>query len=56
MKGQTESDVIKAIRILSARQVEAAGSGHPGTPLGAAPGMATLYGRFMNVVPEDTGL
>ncbi len=27
MKGQTESDVIKAIRILSARQVEAAGSG-----------------------------
>ncbi len=50
---QTESDVIKAIRILSARQVEAAGSGHPGTPLGAAPVMATLYGRFMNVVPDD---
>lgn len=46
MKGQTESDVIKAIRILSARQVEAAGSGHPGTPLGAAPVMASANGAL----------
>lgn len=43
---QTESDVIKAIRILSARQVEAAGSGHPGTPLGAAPVMASANGAL----------
>ena len=55
MNEQTERDVIKAIRVLSARQVEAARSGHPGTPLGAAPVMATLYGKFMNVVPEDPG-
>lgn len=53
MNEKTERDVVKAIRMLSARQVEAAHSGHPGTPLGAAPVMATLYGRFMNVVPED---
>lgn len=46
MKGQTESDVIKAIRILSARQVEAAGSGHPGTPLGAAPATASANGAL----------
>ena len=55
MDEQTERDVIKAIRMLSARQVEAAKSGHPGTPLGAAPVMAALYGKFMNVVPGDPG-
>ena len=53
MNELTEKDVIRSIRMLSARQVESAKSGHPGTPLGAAPVMAELYGNAMNVVPTD---
>lgn len=53
MQVKTDPDVIKAIRMLSARQVEKAKSGHPGTPLGAAPVIATLFGEFMKVDPED---
>ena len=42
MTERTMEDLIKTIRVLSAEEVEKAKSGHPGTPLGAAPVMATL--------------
>ena len=45
-------DLINSIRVLSAEQVEAAKSGHPGTPLGAAPVMATLFGKAMKIAPQ----
>ena len=53
MTESTHQDVIKAIRVLSAEQVEKAKSGHPGTPLGAAPVMAALFGKFMKIDPTD---
>lgn len=53
MTEKTYNDAIKAIRVLSAEQVEKAKSGHPGTPLGAAPVMAALYGRTMKIDPAD---
>ncbi len=46
-------DVIKSIRVLFAEQVEAAKSGHPGTPLGAAPIAATLFGECMKISPNN---
>lgn len=46
-------DVINSIRVLSADMVEEAGSGHPGTAIGAAPIIATLYSEFMKVSPEN---
>ena len=45
------NDVIKSVRVLSAEQVEKANSGHPGTPLGAAPIISTLFGKFMKIAP-----
>ncbi len=50
---KTMQDVIKSVRVLSAEQVEKAKSGHPGTPLGAAPVIATLFGKFMKISPND---
>ena len=55
MTERTIEDLIKTIRVLSAEEVEKAKSGHPGTPLGAAPVMATLFGKFMKIAPEDPG-
>lgn len=45
--------IIDEIRLLSAEQVEAANSGHPGMPLGAAPIIYTLYAKAMNYSPKD---
>lgn len=46
-------DIIKSVRVLSAEQVEAAKSGHPGTPLGAAPEIVALYAECMKISPEN---
>ncbi|MDE6442149.1 MAG: transketolase [Clostridia bacterium] len=48
-----EKDIINSIRVLSADMVEEAGSGHPGTAIGAAPIIATLFQKFMKVSPEN---
>lgn len=53
MDKQTKKDLINSIRVLSAEQVQAAKSGHPGTPLGAAPVMAELFGNHMKINPND---
>lgn len=44
---------INAIKVLSAEAVEAANSGHPGLPLGAATMAFTLWDRIMNHNPEN---
>ncbi len=46
-----ELKLINAIRTLSADAIEKAKSGHPGTPLGAAPAVYALYGRVMRHDP-----
>ncbi len=42
-----------AIRFLSADAVEAAGSGHPGLPMGAADIATVLFTRFLTFDPRD---
>lgn len=44
---------INAIKVLSAEAVQAANSGHPGLPLGAATMAFTLWDRVMNHNPDD---
>lgn len=44
---------INAIRVLSAEAVEAANSGHPGLPLGAAPMAYTLWAHVMKHNPKN---
>lgn len=46
-------EIINSVRVLSVDMVEEAGSGHPGTAIGAAPIISTLYGEFMKVSPEN---
>ena len=56
MKNMTNTNElmnVNALRMLSVAQVEAANSGHPGLPLGAAPMAYTLWSRFLNVNPKD---
>lgn len=43
--------IVNSLRFLSVDAVEAANSGHPGLPLGAAPMVATLYGKVMKFHP-----
>lgn len=46
--GQTlAAQAVSALRTLSADMVEAAGSGHPGTPLGAAPMAYVLWTKVL---------
>lgn len=45
--------IIDIIRLLSAEQVQAANSGHPGLPLGAAPAAYTLYAKSMKYSPNN---
>ena len=47
-----EQTAVNAIRILSADQVQAANSGHPGLPLGAAPIAYELWANHMNHDPK----
>lgn len=46
-----ERDSINTIRFLSADAIEKASSGHPGTPMGAAPMMYLLWQRFLRHAP-----
>ena len=48
-----EQNVINSIRVLSAEQIQKANSGHPGTPMGAAPQAFTLWDRVMNYNAKD---
>jgi transketolase len=47
----TEQRAINALRILAMDAVEAAGSGHPGTPMGLATAGYALWSRFMSYDP-----
>lgn len=46
-------DIINTVRVLSAEEVEAAGSGHPGTPLGISPVVCALYAECMKINPRN---
>lgn len=43
---------VNSLRALSIAQIEAANSGHPGLPLGAAPMLYSLYAYHLRVNPE----
>ena len=45
--------VINAIRTLSADAIQKANSGHPGTPLGAAPMAYTLWAKKLSHNPAN---
>ncbi|MCL1986516.1 MAG: transketolase [Firmicutes bacterium] len=49
--GQIDQQAINTIRVLSAEMVQKANSGHPGTPLGAAPAAYALWAGVMNHNP-----
>ena len=51
MKEQSLKATIDSIRVLSAEAIEKAKSGHPGTPLGAAPIIAELFGNHLTHNP-----
>jgi len=44
---------INTIRTLSMDAVQAANSGHPGTPMALAPVVYCLWQRFLRFDPED---
>lgn len=46
---------VNSIRFLAADAVQAANSGHPGMPLGAAPMAYTLWSRYLKFNPSDPG-
>lgn len=46
---------VNALRFLSVDAVEAANSGHPGLPLGAAPMGYAVYRRFLRFHPDEPG-
>ena len=47
-----EEKCVNTVRILSADQVQAANSGHPGAPMGCAPMAHLLWGSVMNYDPS----
>src|SRR5436853_4708745 len=54
-RSSSEADVlaITTIRTLAMDAVQAANSGHPGTPMGLAPVAYTLWQRFLRFDPQD---
>lgn len=50
---ELNNDMINAVRVLSMDQVQAASSGHPGAPMGAAAFVCELWANHMNFNPED---
>lgn len=50
---QLDQLCINTLRTLSIDAVQQAQSGHPGTPMGAAPMAYCLWSRFLNYDPED---
>lgn len=53
--GETDQLCVNAIRMLAVDMVEAAKSGHPGMPLGAAPMGYVLFSKIMNHNPANPG-
>lgn len=53
MKQNIEQLCINTIRTLSMDAVQAANSGHPGTPMALAPVVYSIYGRFMKFNPNN---
>ncbi len=53
MKNNLDQLCINTIRTLSMDAVQAANSGHPGTPMALAPVTFTIYNRFMKFNPEN---
>lgn len=51
---KSEELAINTIRTLSMDAVQAANSGHPGTPMALAPVAYCLWNRFLRFDPEDT--
>ena len=47
MFNKNDERAISAIRALSIAQIEAANSGHPGLPMGAAPMAYVLWNKFL---------
>ena len=43
---------VNTIRTLSMDAIQAANSGHPGLPMGAAPMAYVLWNHFMNINPK----
>lgn len=54
MFNEMDQLAVNALRTLSIAQIEAANSGHPGLPMGAAPMAYALWSRHLNVNPEDS--
>src|SRR5713226_9468197 len=50
---QLDLKCINTIRTLSMDAVQAANSGHPGTPMALAPAAYCLWNRFLRFDPED---
>ena len=46
-------DIINTMKLLSIDMIDAAGSGHPGIVLGAAPILYTLYANHLRINPKD---
>ncbi len=49
----SKQETVNAIRVLSAEAIQRAKSGHPGTPLGAAPIAYTLFADFLKFNPKN---
>ena len=49
----THMEMANAIRLLSADAVQAANSGHPGMPMGAADMATVLFTRFLKFDPKE---
>ena len=55
MTDSLDRTCINALRLLAADMVEAAQSGHPGTPMGIAPVAYVLWTRFLRHNPRQPG-
>ena len=49
---ELETEAINALRVLSIDAVQAANSGHPGLPMGAAPMAYVLWTEFLHSIPK----
>jgi transketolase len=54
MFNNNDNRAISAIRSLSIAQIEAANSGHPGLPMGAAPMAYVLWNKFLKANPKNS--
>ncbi|MBM0045474.1 transketolase [Anaerococcus sp. mt242] len=53
MFNKNDERAISAIRALSIAQIEAANSGHPGLPMGAAPMAYVLWNKYLKANPKN---